>query len=83
MSPATPCGTLLRAEYSTVVSLPGFGLCDRCVHQRVVRSGRGSVFSLCERSFDEPRYAKYPRAPVAECPGFTRRAEEPPAPAAR
>ena len=83
MSPATPCGTLRRAEYSTVVSPHGFGLCDSCTHQRVVRSGRGSVFSLCERSLDDPRYPKYPRVPVGSCPGFVQRPAGPPEPAGR
>ena len=54
------------------MSPAGFGLCDRCAHQRVVTSGRGSVFSLCERALDDDRYPKYPRVPVAACPGFTR-----------
>ena len=48
-----------------------FGLCDACTHQRLVRTGRGSVFSLCERSQADERYPKYPRVPVAACPGFT------------
>jgi hypothetical protein len=47
-----------------------FGLCDSCRHQRIVRSGRGSVFSLCERSKTDDRYPKYPRAPVNACPGY-------------
>ena len=46
-----------------------FGLCDTCRHQRIVRSGRGSVFSLCRRSTSDDRYPKYPRVPVLECPG--------------
>lgn len=50
-----------------------FGLCDACVHQRLVRTGRGSVFSLCERSRTDDRYPKYPRVPVVACPGFTPR----------
>jgi hypothetical protein len=50
------------------------GLCDSCRHQRVVRSGRGSVFSLCERSKTDPGFPKYPRLPVLECRGFERRA---------
>ena len=49
----------------------GAGLCDRCLHQRVVRNTRGSAFSLCERSRREPeRYPKYPRIPVLRCAGF-------------
>lgn len=51
------------------------GLCDSCRHQRVVRNTRGSAFSLCERSKTDPRYPKYPRVPVLECPGYERRAE--------
>ena len=56
---------------------PGAGLCDRCEHQRVVMSGRGSRFSLCERSFEDPAYPKYPRLPVLACPGFEERAQPP------
>jgi hypothetical protein len=46
-----------------------FGLCDTCVHQRIVRNTRGSVFSLCERSRDEPEFPRYPRVPVLACRG--------------
>jgi hypothetical protein len=49
----------------------GAGLCDSCAHQRVVRNTRGSAFSLCERSRQEPdRFPKYPRVPVARCGGW-------------
>ncbi len=46
------------------------GLCDACRHQQVVRTTRGSVFSLCRRSKTDARYAKYPPIPVVRCPGF-------------
>ncbi len=49
------------------------GLCDRCRHQRIVRTTRGSVFSLCERSRTDERFPKYPRLPVERCRGFERR----------
>jgi hypothetical protein len=50
---------------------PPAGLCNRCAHQQVVRSGRGSVFSLCRRHKTEPeRYPKYPRLPVTRCAGY-------------
>jgi hypothetical protein len=48
---------------------PPAGLCDSCVHQKLVRTGRGSEFSLCERSKTDARYAKYPPVPVLRCPG--------------
>jgi hypothetical protein len=50
---------------------PPAGLCDRCRHQQVVRNTRGSVFSLCRRSKDEPeRFPRYPRLPVTQCSGY-------------
>jgi hypothetical protein len=50
----------------------GAGLCDSCRHQRVVRNTRGSAFSLCERSKEQPEYPKYPPVPVLRCPGWER-----------
>ena len=54
---------------------PAFGLCDACTHQRVVRSGRGSEFSLCGLAASDPRFPKYPRVPVLRCEGFEKRPE--------
>ena len=54
------------------------GLCDRCRHQRLVPNTRGSVFSLCERSREDPAYLRYPRLPVLNCPGFVARPETDP-----
>jgi hypothetical protein len=49
------------------------------VHQKIIRSGRGSEFSMCLRHKTDPRYPKYPRIPVASCPGFehSERSERP------
>lgn len=49
------------------------GMCDACRHQKLIRTGRGSVFSMCERSKAEPGYDKYPRVPVLACPGYEAR----------
>jgi hypothetical protein len=54
-----------------------FGLCDTCAHQQIVRNTRGSVFSLCRRSRDDPRYPRYPRMPVLECAGHEPRGDAP------
>ena len=59
------------------------GLCARCVHQQVVRTGRGSQFSLCRRSRTDPAYPKYPRLPVLACPGFEPRGGDQPGDLAR
>jgi len=51
-------------------SAPHAGLCDACAHQQLVRNTRGSTFSLCRRSRDDPSYPRYPRLPVVDCPGY-------------
>ncbi len=39
-----------------------------------MRNTRGSTFSLCRRSRQEPeRFVRYPRLPVLTCPGYERR----------
>ena len=45
------------------------GLCDSCRHQQLVSNTRGSVFSLCLRSRQDPAYPRYPRLPVLACAG--------------
>jgi hypothetical protein len=49
------------------------GLCDSCKHQKIVRSGRGSVFSMCLLHKTDERFPKYPRIPVERCQGYERR----------
>ncbi len=48
----------------------GPGLCADCVHSRQITSQRGSVFWLCRKSEDDPRFPKYPTLPVLRCAGF-------------
>ncbi len=57
----------------TVPGRSSNGLCDSCLHQRLVPNTRGSVFSLCERSRTDRTYPRYPRVPVGRCPGYERR----------
>jgi hypothetical protein len=52
------------------VPAPPVGLCTACRHQQLVPNTRGSVFSLCRRSREDPSYPRYPRIPVLECRGF-------------
>jgi hypothetical protein len=58
---------------------PPAGLCETCAHQQVVRNTRGSSFSLCRRSREDPAYPRYPRLPVLACPGHEPAAEQRPA----
>jgi hypothetical protein len=53
-----------------------FGLCDSCRHQRIVRSGRGSVFTMCLKAREDPTFPKYPRVPVTACSGYERRSPQ-------
>jgi hypothetical protein len=57
---------------------PSAGLCDSCVHQRIVRTTRGSAFSLCERSRTDPDFPRYPRLPVTSCRGYEAKTESAP-----
>lgn len=50
---------------------PRVGLCSVCGHARSVRSGKGSLFYLCELAAVDPRYRKYPPLPVLRCDGFS------------
>ena len=47
------------------------GLCADCIYARVNRSDRGSVFYQCTKSFEDPRFPKYPRLPVKACTGYS------------
>jgi hypothetical protein len=49
---------------------PDAGLCGVCLHARRIESAQGSVFYLCELSFTDTGFAKYPRLPVLSCGGF-------------
>jgi hypothetical protein len=46
------------------------GLCDSCVHHRVIENRRGSRFHLCERARTDARFARYPPIPVLRCLGY-------------
>jgi hypothetical protein len=66
------------------MTAPRFGLCDACAHQKLIRSGRGSTFSMCRLGLEDPDWPKYPRMPVLECSRFARADEATrPRPAAR
>jgi hypothetical protein len=49
---------------------PDPGLCATCRHHRQISSRRGSVFWLCRKAEEDPRFPKYPTLPVLQCPGF-------------
>ena len=52
------------------------GLCEKCAFVRRVENERASIFYLCERSFEDSRYPKYPPLPVLACLGFEVAANE-------
>ncbi|MDB4637638.1 hypothetical protein OAK47_01240 [Planctomycetaceae bacterium] len=47
-------------------------LCDYCRHRKLVISGKGSRFLMCQKSSEDKRYPKYPPQPVVECAAFDR-----------
>jgi hypothetical protein len=52
---------------------PPAGLCDTCVHQKLIGNTRGSTFSMCLKAREDPAFPKYPRIPVAQCAGYAAR----------
>ena len=49
---------------------PRVGLCEKCRFVRRIESDHGSTFYMCERSFTDASYPKYPRLPVLQCAGY-------------
>jgi hypothetical protein len=49
---------------------PDPGLCRTCHHARRIESDRGSIFLMCQLSFEDSRFVKYPRLPVLACGGY-------------
>jgi hypothetical protein len=47
-----------------------WGLCATCALHVVIASDRGSRFVQCLRARVDPRFARYPRLPMLDCPGF-------------
>ena len=50
-----------RVGAAMIPATPPAGLCNRCRHQQLVRTTRGSVFSLCRRWKTEPE--RFPAIP--------------------
>jgi len=46
------------------------GLCIDCRHARIMRSDREAVYYRCSLAATDPRFPKYPRLPVLNCPGY-------------
>jgi hypothetical protein len=59
------------------------GLCGKCAHARVVVSGKGSTFYLCQLAAVDPSFRKYPPLPVLSCRGYREKVgdgDDPPPP---
>lgn len=70
---AARVGSISRMFRVRACSSPEPGLCARCDHARSIESGKGSTFWLCGLHSSDPRFPKYPRLPVVQCPGFSAR----------
>ena len=67
---ATAAGSSVKKDAQPAQFEQAAGLCPRCSHVRVIESDRGSRFLLCSLFRSNPRFPKYPRLPVTQCPGF-------------
>ena len=53
------------------------GLCETCRFARMIVSDRGSQFTMCLRSQQEPDlFPKYPHLPVLTCNGYDQKVGE-------
>ena len=43
-------------------------ICLQCADSRIILSGKGSVFLLCQSEAVPEEWPKYPRQPLARCP---------------
>jgi hypothetical protein len=50
------------------------GLCLDCVNAQRIQSDRGSTFYRCKLSDTDSSFPKYPRLPVLNCTGYSRKA---------
>src|SRR5580692_4370634 len=50
------------------------GLCLDCVNAQRIQSDRGSTFYRCKLSDTDSSFPKYPRLPVLNCSGYSRKA---------
>jgi hypothetical protein len=55
------------------------GLCASCEFRRTVAGAR-STFYLCELSFTDPQFPRYPPLPVVRCGGYKHEANRAAAP---
>jgi len=60
------------SEGTTEKAQRNVSLCADCRFMRQIKSDRGSIFYLCERSATDARFPKYPRLPVLQCSGYER-----------
>ncbi|MBA2694318.1 MAG: hypothetical protein ACR2FV_06095 [Ornithinimicrobium sp.] len=59
---------MTRADQTTL-GAPA-GLCGQCVHAQVNQTRRGPAYLRCLRAAWDERMTRYPRLPMARCPGF-------------
>ncbi len=45
-------------------------LCSRCTQSRIITSGKGSVFLLCQIGVSQATWPKYPPQPIQRCQKF-------------
>jgi hypothetical protein len=72
-APTPPARPAERPAARTARLSATAGLCGSCSWQRVVVSGKGSTFSLCQRAAMDPSMSKYPHLPVLTCESFAPR----------
>jgi hypothetical protein len=70
---------LSNADPNPIRDLPlvlTLSLCSSCEKQRIVRSGKGSVFLMCQLGLEIPAWPKYPPQPIQACRNYQKLAAQ-------
>ena len=63
----------LKDKLATKSDPSHVGLCLDCLHAKQVAGKEDTFYFLCELSFTNRTFPKYPRLPVLQCPGYVKR----------
>jgi hypothetical protein len=63
----------LKDKVATKSDPSHVGLCLDCLHAKQVEGKEDTFYFLCELSFTNRTFPKYPRLPVLRCPGYVNR----------
>ncbi|MEK7857518.1 MAG: cysteine-rich CWC family protein [Elusimicrobiota bacterium] len=62
------CPSCLKAEIESIIAAAG--LCASCRKSKRLTTKTGSAIYRCALAETDPKFTKFPRLPMADCPGY-------------